>query len=181
MGLFRGKVPEEAAAYAVAALPRLIRTARNLTRNEAAAEDLVQETLIQVMTHWEKVRVAEGPDAYVRRIMVNLFVSGKRRRSATEVVSHDLVTTDRGAAFFDLAEQQASRGELWERLGALTRQQRAVLVLRFYEDLPDATIAELLDLSVGNVRVIAHRALTALRAGVSANRTPMSGEPLTQG
>ncbi|HQF03711.1 MAG TPA: sigma factor, partial [Phycicoccus sp.] len=76
MGLFRHKTPEEASAYAVAALPRLTRVARNLAGNRAAADDLVQDTLIKVLLHWEKVARAEGPDAYVRRIMVNTFVSG---------------------------------------------------------------------------------------------------------
>ena len=146
-----------------------MRTARNLTRDEAAAEDLVQETLVQVMTHWEKVRVAEGPDAYVRRIMLNLFVSGKRLRSAREIVSHETVTADRADAPDDFTDQHAERGELWERLGTLTRKQRAVLVLRYYEDLPDDTIAAVLETSPGNVRVIAHRALAILRS-VSADQ-----------
>lgn len=169
MGLFRHKIPEEASAYAVAALPRLTRVARNLTGDWVSADDLVQDTLIKVLTNWEKVARAEGPDAYVRRIMVNTFVSGRRLASARDIVDHDAVTSDvRGTAarretVADPNESLAERDELWTRLAGLTRQQRAVLVLRYYEDLSDATIAGILDVSEGNVRVIAHRALSALR------------------
>lgn len=173
MGLFRGRVGEEAAAYAAAALPRLTRIARNLTHDQADAEDLVQDTLIKVMTNWERVAVAEGPDAYVRKVMVNTFISGKRLRRSTEVVSHEIVTADRYAVHADVASGQAERDALWSRLADLSRAQRAVLVLRYYEDLPDVDIASTLDMSPGNVRVTAHRALTALRESA-----PTSGETL---
>lgn len=168
MGLFRGKVGEEAAEYAAAALPRLLRVARNLTRDDASAEDLVQDTLVKVMTNWERVAVAEGPDAYVRKVMVNTFLSGKRLKRSTEVVSHEVVTADRYAVSADFATGQAERDALWARLAGLTRAQRAVLVLRYYEDLPDAEIAAVLEMSPGNVRVTAHRALAALRSGLDA-------------
>lgn len=172
MAFFRGRVGDEAADYAAAALPRLMRTARNLTREDAAAEDLVQDTLVKVMTHWEKVASSEGPDAYVRKVMVNTFVSGKRLKRSQEVVSHEVVTADRYAAqpgsTVDEASAVAERDETWRLLATLTRPQRAVLVLRYYEDLPDAAIAEILGLTVSNVRVIAHRALTALRTPVES-------------
>jgi RNA polymerase sigma-70 factor (sigma-E family) len=164
LGLLRGTVPDEAAAYAAAASPRLLRVARNLTRDVAAAEDLVQDTLVKVLTNWEKVSASEGVDAYVRRIMVNTFVSGKRLKRAGELVSHEVATADRYAARADFSAGVDEREELRERLEGLTRNQRAVLVLRYYEDLSDAQIAELLGLTPGNVRVTAHRALAALRA-----------------
>lgn len=171
MALFRGRVGEEAAAYAAASLPRLIRIARNLTHDDADAEDLVQATLVKVMTNWERVSASEGPDAYVRKVMVNTFVSGKRLKRSTEIVSHELVTADRYAVGADFVQGQADHDELWAALATLTRTQRAVLVLRYYEDLPDAQIAEILDLSPVNVRVTAHRALAALRVAPTIRET----------
>lgn len=163
MALFRGRVGEEAAAYAAASLPRLIRIARNLTRDDEDAEDLVQDTLVKVMTHWERVSASEGPDAYVRKVMVNTFVSGKRLKSSTEVVSHELVTAERYAVGADFVQGQADHDELWAALATLTRTQRAVLVLRYYEDLPDREIAEILGCGQSTVRSTAFRALATLR------------------
>ena len=167
MGVFsRGATaPESAARYVDAALPRLMGAALSLTGNRHDAEDLVQDTLAKVIVHWRRVESADSVDAYVRRAMVNTFISGKRRRASREVVSHDLVTADGLARVQpDSGDALADRDQVWTMLSRLTRHQRAVLVLRFYDDLPDAAIAQALDCSAVSVRVTAHRAMAALRA-----------------
>jgi RNA polymerase sigma-70 factor (sigma-E family) len=131
-----------------AALPRLMGPALSLTGHRHDAEDLVQETLAKVILKWDNVERADSPDAYVRRAMVNTFISGKRRRSSTELVSHEAVTDERrisGRAGHDT--ELAARDHMWQLLATLPPRQRAVLVLRYYDDLPDAQIAEVLGCS----------------------------------
>jgi RNA polymerase sigma-70 factor (sigma-E family) len=167
MGVFtRGAAaPDAAARYVDGALPRPMGAALSLTGNRHDAEDLVQDTLAKVIVHWRRVESADSVDAYVRRAMVNTFVSGKRKRASREVVSHDLVTADGLARVQrDSGDALADRDQVWTMLSRLTRHQRAVLVLRFYDDLPDSAIAEALDCSAVSVRVTAHRAMAALRA-----------------
>lgn len=157
--------PESAARYVDAALPRLMGAALSLTGNRHDAEDLVQDTLAKVIVHWRRVESADSVDAYVRRAMVNTYISGKRKRASREVVSHDLVTADGLARVQgDSGDALADRDQVWTMLARLTRHQRAVLVLRFYDDLPDSAIAEALDCSAVSVRVTVHRAMAALRA-----------------
>ena len=166
MRLFSGgpSVPESAACYVDGALPRLMGAALSLTGNRPDAEDLVQDTLAKVIVHWRRVESADSVDAYVRRAMVNTFVSGKRRRWSREVVSHDLVTADELARVEgDATDAVVDRDHVWTMLSTLTKRQRAVLVLRYYDDLPDAAIAQALDCSLVSVRVTAHRAMAALR------------------
>lgn len=163
-----------------AALPRLMGAALALTGHRHDAEDLVQETLAKVLVSWEKVGRADSPDAYVRRVMVNSFLSGKRKRSSTEVVSHDAVTADwRGAAQGSgdgHDSQLAARDHMWQLLATLPPRQRAVLVLRYYDDLPDAQIAEVLGCSAVSVRVAAHRGMGTLRGALGPVTPQVSGE-----
>ncbi|WP_200947707.1 MULTISPECIES: SigE family RNA polymerase sigma factor [unclassified Phycicoccus] len=156
------RTTSQADAYVSAAIPRLMGAALSLTGNRHDAEDLVQDTLAKVLVHWRKVERADSPDAYVRKVMVNTFVSGKRRRSSSEVVSHVLVTAD-GSATADAQVGPEDRDEMWTLLAGLSPRQRAVLVLRYYDDLPDAAIADVLGCSPVSVRVTAHKALARLR------------------
>ena len=171
MGLFtRGNATDtDAEAYLDVALPRLMGAALSLTGNRHDAEDLVQDTLAKVLVHWRRVERADSPDAYVRKVMVNTFVSGKRRRSSRELVSHELVTADGIGAHAEPANLE-DRDEMWTLLAGLSPRQRAVLVLRYYDDLPDAAIAELLGCSPVSVRVTAHKALARLRDRLPALR-----------
>ena len=154
----------EAEAYVEAAMPRLVGLAYALTGNKADAEDLVQDTLALVITKWSRVSEADNLDAYVRRTMVNTLASKKRRRSSTEVVSHEVVTADwaqpEGAG---VAQQVTDRDAVLEMLRELPDRQRAVMALRYYEDLPDAQIARALDCSEQAVRSAAHNAMKTLR------------------
>lgn len=173
MGLFgggRGR-PDAATRYVEAALPRLMGAALSLTGNRHDAEDLVQDTLAKVLVHWRRVEQADSVDAYVRKVMVNTFVSGKRRRSSREVVSHDLVTGDAVGSVASPAAATEDRDQVWQLLATLPPRQRAVLVLRYYDDLPDAAIAEVLGCSAVSVRVAAHKAMGRLR-----ERLPALGE-----
>lgn len=154
----------EIEAYVEGAMPRLVGLAYAMTGSKPDAEDLVQDTLATVITKWARVSGAENVDAYVRRTMVNTLISKKRRKWTTEVVSHDAVTADRvqptGAG---VAQQVTDRDAVLGLLRQLPDRQRAVMALRFYEDLPDAQIAQALDCSEQAVRSAAHNAMKTLR------------------
>jgi RNA polymerase sigma-70 factor (sigma-E family) len=164
--------PVDAAAWIDAALPRLMGAALSLTGHRQDAEDLLQETLAKVILKWSSVSHADSPDAYVRRAMVNTFISGRRRKSSREVVSHDVVTAEwrvGGHGGDDGHDTHlAARDHMWQLLATLPPRQRAVLVLRYYDDLPDAQIAEVLGCSAVSVRVAAHRAMGILRDALAA-------------
>ncbi|MBW6438676.1 SigE family RNA polymerase sigma factor [Actinoplanes hulinensis] len=125
-------------------------------------EDLVQEVLVKAYRRWPKIET-DQPDRYVRTAIVRSHVSWLRRRSSGERPG---VVPD-APVDGDFAEGQALRDEIWSRLGTLTRAQRAVMVLRYYEDLDDRHIADVLRCSPSTVRVHAARALARLRAGLA--------------
>ncbi|WP_022925947.1 SigE family RNA polymerase sigma factor [Serinicoccus marinus] len=166
MRLFGGGSAQraEAEAYVEQAMPRLVGLAYAMTGHKADAEDLVQDTLALVVTTWSRVREAQNVDAYVRRTMVNRLSSVKRRKAATEVVSHEAVTAD-----WSVAAAPSPAGGIAEReavLGLIRRlpdRQRAVIALRYYEDLPDREVAAALGCSEQAVRSAAHAALNNLR------------------
>ena len=141
--------------------------ALSLTGHRQDAEDLLQDTLAKVILKWSSVDQADSPDAYVRRVMVNTFISGKRRRSSTELVSHEAVTDERRVSARGPRQRpRRSRPHVAPARDAPPRQ-RAVLVLRYYDDLPDAQIAEVLGCSAVSVRVAAHRAMGTLRGALA--------------
>jgi RNA polymerase sigma-70 factor (sigma-E family) len=138
----------------------LVRFARLLTDNDARADDLVQEVLAKAFVSWRRVSAADRPDVYVRRMLVNANRSWWRRRSSSELsvaVPLDRPGTD------DLGHEVVERDHLWRLVMTLPTRQRAVLVLRYYEDLDDGTIAEILSCSAVTVRTTAWRGLAALR------------------
>ncbi|CAN5794007.1 SigE family RNA polymerase sigma factor [soil metagenome] len=159
----------EVDAYVTAAMPRLVGLAHAMTGNRTDAEDLVQDTLATVVVKWSRVSHATNIDAYVRRTMVNTLISKKRRRWTTEVVSHDTVTADRvrpgadAGAGGDVSTRVTDRDAVLGLLRQLPERQRAVIALRYYEDLPDAEIARALDCSDQAVRSAAHNAMKSLR------------------
>jgi RNA polymerase sigma-70 factor (sigma-E family) len=146
--------------YVAARGPALLRLAFVLTRDEHLAEDLVQTALTDTFRHWRKVSRLEHPDAYVRRILVNAHLAWARRRSSGERPTGDDPVLAPSA---DHADGVVSRDEFRRLLDGLAPRARTVLVLRFYADLDDVMIAELLDLSPSTVRSTASRALAALR------------------
>lgn len=141
----------------------LSRTAFLLTGSAQAAEELLQEALVKTVARWRRVR--EGnPEAYIRQVMLNEVRSRwRRRRRGVEHPTAELADVP-GAR--DLESDVADREVLAVALRTLAPRQRAVLYLRFYEDLPEAEVARLLGCSVGTVKSQTHDGLARLRAFV---------------
>ena len=145
--------------YAVAAWPWLYRCSYLLTGSHHDAEDLAQQTMLQVYRSWTKVSRADQPAAYVRRTMTNLYLSQRRPKSRRLEVLTDAPPEPRSAA----AASPEDRMVLWPHIATLPPRQRAVIVLRYYEQLSEREIADALGCSTGTVKSTAHRALRALR------------------
>jgi RNA polymerase sigma-70 factor (sigma-E family) len=128
-----------------------------------SAEDLVQTVLARAHRGWDRIGSLEHPEAYLRTMVVNEFLSWRRRLTNRELPMAELIEP---APVDDVSGRQAQRDAAWRLLGQLPRQQRAVLVLRFYEDLPDDEIAAVLGCSASTVRSNAARGLASLRAAV---------------
>lgn len=139
----------------------LLRFGYLLSADAHLAEDLVQEALARCHRSWRRINAAGDPDAYVRKAVLRQFLSWRRRLSFGERATADITVHARTAA--DRSENIADREVLWRALAGLSRMQRAVLVLRFYEDLAYAQIATLLGVKESTVRVHAHKGLSALR------------------
>lgn len=149
-------------AWATARVAGLLRFAYLVVGSQHAAEDAVQEALTSACAKWAAVSRTRDPDAYVRRMIVNAHVSGwrrTRRESPVELV--------RDAPVESVAERVSTADRVWRVCQGLPRQQRAAVVLRFYEDLDYAEIAAILDLAEPTVRSHVHRALAALRVELS--------------
>ncbi len=147
-------------AWAGARVPALLRFAYLVTGSQHAAEDAVQTALTRACERWARVRRTTDPDAYVRRMVVNAHVSGWRRAGRRELSVAEVRPVATGT---DPADTLASADAVWRVCAALPRQQRAAVVLRFYEDLEYAEIAGLLGCSQVTVRSHVHRALASLR------------------
>jgi RNA polymerase sigma-70 factor (sigma-E family) len=141
--------------FVAARSTRLLRTAYLLTRDHALAEDLLQTALTKAWFAWS--RIDGDPEPYVRRILVNTFASWWRRKWNGEHAYADLPETP------DRAEPTEDRHDLWTAMGRLPRRQRAVVVLRFVEDLSEAETARLLGVSAGTVKSQTSKALAKLR------------------
>jgi RNA polymerase sigma-70 factor, ECF subfamily len=149
----------EFCSYVSARGTALLRTAYLLTGDAHMAEDLLQAALTKTYVAWGRVRDKSALDAYVRRTMVNTQTSWWRRRWHGERPAADL--PELPAA--DHTGGAAERQRLWAHLQALPTRQRAVVVLRYYEDMSEAETARVLGCSVGTVKSQASRALATLR------------------
>lgn len=123
-----------------------------------AAEDLVQTALAKVYVAWRRVAASDSPDAYVRKILINTNASRFRRRRVGEVL------TGLPPESVDRSPDHAERLDLVRALTELPKRQRAAVVLRYWADLPEAEVAQIMGCSVGNVRSQAFRGLEKLRA-----------------
>ncbi|MGC5290737.1 SigE family RNA polymerase sigma factor [Micromonospora sp. DT231] len=139
--------------------PALSRTAYLLTGDHQLAEDLVQTALARTYRHWRRVRDG-NPEAYVRRVMYHQQVSWWRRRRLAERLEAEPAEQ----ADVDHSEATTLRVTLNAALGQLSPRQRAVIVLRYYEDLTEAQVAEVLGCSIGTVKRHGHDGLRRLRA-----------------
>lgn len=159
-------------AYVVARSSALLRTAYLLTGNRADAEDLVQTTLAKTYLSWDRIRDREAIDGYVRRTMVNTQTSFWRRKRPESLYDDPPEQPARDAhADADLHDA------LWTALAALPRKQRAMVVLRYYEDLSEAETARLLGVSTGTVKSTTSRALAKLRDDASLRDDPRAALP----
>jgi RNA polymerase sigma-70 factor (sigma-E family) len=136
----------------------LMRTAWLLTGDWGKAEDLVQTALVRAWPHWKRAAGEGTPEAYVRRIMINKALDWRRRLWRGEVPTE--ILPDVGAA---VQQDLDTRQVLVNALRRLPPRQRAVLVLRFFDDLSEAATAAAMGCSVGTVKSTTSRALTALR------------------
>jgi RNA polymerase sigma-70 factor (sigma-E family) len=183
----RDEAREEFEHFVATSAADLLRTGYLVVWDLASAEDLVQECLFRVARRWHRVRSMEHPKAYARRILINLALddSKRRRRHHSELDLRDRPTVE------DRPDEAAARAlgmvettsELIDGLGALAPRQRAALVLRYFDDLSEAQVAELLGCSVGTVKSTTSRALDRLRQALE--HTPsahhhLEGQPVTE-
>jgi RNA polymerase sigma-70 factor (sigma-E family) len=140
----------------------LLRTAWLLTNDWALAQDLVQTALARSWPHWGRIeRGDDDPEIYVRRVMVNTWATWRRRRWKAEQPAG--VLADRPANG-DMAADVATRLAVRQVLGVLTKRQRAVVVLRLFDDLPEAQVARILGCAAGTVKATMSQALARLRS-----------------
>jgi RNA polymerase sigma-70 factor (sigma-E family) len=155
-------------------LPAVLRFAAVLTGDRASAEDVVQEVLIRVHQRWDKIGGLDQPELYIRKMIVNEFISSRRKLPRLVPLGRDSEIDDRVTC--DYAARHAERDALLGELAKLPRRQRAVLVLRYYEGLSDTAIAAILGCAPGTVRSSASRALATLRIEMSGPH-PASAMP----
>ena len=159
---------EDFTAFVAARSPALYRSAWLLTTSGPAAEDLVQSALAKAYVHWRKVQAADDPVAYVHGIVLKTFLSNRRRRSSGEIPVDAL--PDRPHSDRDPTERLA----LMAALRTLPPLDRAVVVLRYWEDYSVVDTARLLDLSEAAVKNRSLRALRALRGQLAEPPDPVS-------
>jgi RNA polymerase sigma-70 factor (sigma-E family) len=152
-------------------LPGLLRYATMLTGDTELARDLVQDVMLKAHGHWDRVRAADHPSLYVKAVLTKTHISWRRRWSVRTVVIGAGGSVE-GAVVPDHADVVADRVALWHQMAALPRQQRAVLVLRYYEHLTDSEIAEVMECTAGTVRGYASRALSTRRLHRSDDLEP---------
>jgi RNA polymerase sigma-70 factor (sigma-E family) len=147
--------------FVLARLARLSRVAYLLAGDHHEAEDLLQSALAKVGAHWRRVAAADDPDAYVRKILYNEQVSIWRRRA--RVAEQPVAEPPEAASPRDVADDAVQRIILQNALSRLTPRQRAVIVLRYFEDLSEVDTADVLGCAVGTVKSQTSHALGRLR------------------
>ncbi|WP_433117546.1 SigE family RNA polymerase sigma factor [Micromonospora sp. CA-246542] len=173
----RDPLEEEFREFVAARSAALLRTAYLLSGDWATAEDLLQTALTKTYLAWKRLGGIEAVEPYARRVMVNTSTSWWRRRWHGERPTE--VLPERPG--LDEIERQLDRDLLWRHLKELPSRQRAVLVLRYYEDLSEAQTAALLDISPGTVKSQASRALATLRRRMGADAPDLGAEPTGTG
>jgi RNA polymerase sigma-70 factor (sigma-E family) len=151
--------------YVVRQRPALMRFATVLTCQTWLADDLVGDVLGRAFERWDRISRLDEPHAYVRRMVLNEYLSWRRRLARTTPRAE--IEPDTGLG--DGADERAERDAMIRRLAGLPRRQRAAVVLRYYAGLPDAEIAAQLGCRVTTVRSQISRALATLRVDLTAN------------
>jgi RNA polymerase sigma-70 factor (sigma-E family) len=153
--------------FVVDSVDGLLRTAYLMAWDFAAAEDLVQECLLRVARQWPRVRSMEYPTAYARKVLVHLALDDGRRRSRQQdelgrADTHPVAEHADDSAVRVLSGVESST-DLTRALGELAPRQRVTLMLRYFDDLSEAQVAEVMGCSVGTVKSTTSRALERLR------------------
>jgi RNA polymerase sigma-70 factor (sigma-E family) len=152
----------EFSEFAEASVGRLRQTAFLLSRDWHLAQDLTQITLAKVYVRWRRI---DDPHAYAKKILLRVFLDHKRRRSSEEFTVRELPEPPA------VNDQPDLRLTLFEALGHLPPRERAIVVLRYWEDLSVRAVAGLLDLSESNVKIQSMRSLATLRTLLGEDNT----------
>lgn len=161
--------------FLAARLGALVRYATVITCDPHLAEDITQDVLVRAQARWPRIARLDAPEQYVRRMVLNEFLSWRRRRAARgtpyalEILDALVPPTPDPAAHSDL------RDALFRLIAALPPKQRAAVALRFYEDLADDEIAELLGCREATVRSHISLALAKLRSTLPTALMPVTG------
>jgi RNA polymerase sigma-70 factor (sigma-E family) len=158
-----------------------LRTAYLMTWDLGEAENLVQETLLRTALRWPTIRGMDHPRAYVRRILINLAIDSSVERSSR--AKAEIISSGDDDALARLVDREGeaqllqieARSEIFDLLAGLPLRQRAVIVLRYFDDLSEADIAAQLDWPIGTVKSTASRALEALQQKLYTQR--LAGDP----
>ena len=162
-----GQDREQFREFMVTRWPGLVRLGYVLTGDRWLAEDLAQTALAGACRAWWRVKRADDPDAYVRRILINASNRQYRRRRLAEETRPALEGPVPAGSLADPAAEADQRSDLMAALRELAPRQRAVIVLRYWADMNDAQVAALLGCSEGTVRSQAWRALAKLRVSTA--------------
>jgi RNA polymerase sigma-70 factor (sigma-E family) len=168
----RSRQDEEFDAFMTASWASLYRTALLLTGDAQLAEDLLQITMGKVYKSWARVSRVEHPRSYARAILAHEAASWRRKRSSSELPSEIRADSATSPAHDDRVVQA---DWIWQALQQLPTRQRAVVVLRYYEDLTGAEIAAALGISEGAVKAHAHHALRALEGTLTTEAGTATG------
>lgn len=154
----RGSDEERFTEFVRAHTASLFRTAYLMTGDFQRAEDVLQAAFVRVYLHWPRVEAMEQPLGYARKVVVNQAISWWRRRS-----SHESLLKLRDEPAWDgRLDEVAEHERVWQAVLSLPRRQRAVTVLRYYEDMDEAQIAETLGMATGTVKSHSHAAVRRL-------------------
>ncbi|HET6214547.1 MAG TPA: SigE family RNA polymerase sigma factor [Micromonosporaceae bacterium] len=160
-------------------LGALVRYASVVTCDPYLAEDIVQEVLVRAQSRWTKVAKLDQPEAYLKRMVLNEFLSWRRRRSARVIPLGHAALDASAEPAADRTGEFDQRDEMLRRIAALPPKQRAAIALRYYDGLSDPEIADLLGCAPATVRSHCARALNALRAAMAL--TPTASVPEERG
>jgi RNA polymerase sigma-70 factor (sigma-E family) len=163
---------EDFDAFMTASWGSLYRTAILMTGDAHLAEDLLQTTMGKVYKSWARVSRVEHPRSYARAILAHEAASWRRKRSSSELPSEIRPDTRSTPGHEDRVVQA---NWIWHALQQLPPRQRAVVVLRYYEDLTGAEIADALGISEGAVKAHAHQALRALEGTLTTDAGTSAG------
>jgi RNA polymerase sigma-70 factor (sigma-E family) len=161
--------------FTISSQRALFRYAYLLVGDRGLAEDLLQESLTKTYVRWSKLRDSANAEAYTRKVMTNTAISWFRRKSWRERPHDDLPAGVPAPP----ADDTAARLWLWAEVRKLPPQQRAVLVLRYYEDLSQAETARILGCTEGTVKSQSSRALKKLRAGLGPDALQLMEKVVT--